>query len=168
LSENEAPPRAWLRVDTPYAGYADSVVADIARIAAASSGRALFARVRASGHSVLIEKPAPTGAPNAYVRPVDLRAATASGRPTGDTDASGGPVLGAGGGSDCVIAYDPKDWPSPTDPASPASDIMLVDLLHQALAQLTGAAEPLRYQTGEAVSDIAAGIELYRRERKDG
>src|SRR6266849_6661762 len=108
--------RAWLRVDTPQPGYADRVVADVTRIVAAPSGRALLEQVRASGHGILIEKPAPTAVPNADVRPQSLRAATASGMPTGETDVAGRPVLGTGEGSDSIIAYDPVDWPSPLDP----------------------------------------------------
>jgi hypothetical protein len=159
---------AWLRVDTPQPGYADRVVADVTRIVAAPSGRALLEQVRDSGHGVVIEKPASTGAPNAHVQPRSLHAATASGRPTGETDAAGRPVLGTGEGCDSIIAFDPLDWPSPLDPASPPSDVMLFALLGQALAQLRGIADPLRYQTGEASADEAAQIEQYRRERRDG
>ncbi len=169
MSERAAPAaRAWLRVDTPHAGYADRVVADVTRLAGTASGRALLERVRDSGHGVLIEMPAPVAAPNAEVRPQSLRAATAAGVPTGETDADGRPVLGIGGGSDCIIAFDPLDWPSPLDPASPPSDVMLFGLLAEALGQLRGMAEPLRYGAGETGADALAGIEQYRRERRDG
>jgi hypothetical protein len=166
MSERTA--RAWLRVDTPQPGYADRVVADVTRIVAAPSGRALLEQVRDSGHGVLIEMPAPIAAPNAHVRPGSLHAATATGRPTGETDAAGRPVLGTGEGCDSIIAFDPLDWPSPLDPASPPSDVMLFTLLGQALAQLRGTADPLQYQAGEASADEAVKVEQYRRERKDG
>lgn len=167
-AERPAGPRTWLRVDTPQPGYADRVVADVTRLAATASGRALLEQVRDSGHGVLIEMPAPIAAPNAHVQPRSLHTATASGRPTGETDAAGRHVLGTGEGSDSVIAFDPLDWPSPLDPASPPSDVMLFALLGQALAQLRGTADPLRYQAGEVSADEAAQIEQYRRERKDG
>jgi hypothetical protein len=166
MSERAAP--AWLRVDTPQPGYADRVVADVTRVVAVPSGRALLEQVRDSGHGVLIEKPALVGAPNAHVRPQSLRAATASGVPTGEIDAAGRPVLGTGEGSDSIIAYEPLDWPSPLDPDSPSSDVMLFALLGQALAQLRGTAEPLRYQMGEMAPGDAAEIERYQRERGDG
>ncbi len=166
----QAPPaaQAWLRVDTPQPGYAERVVADVTRIVGTASGRVLLEQVRASGHGILIEKPAPTGTPNADVRPQDLRAATAFGAPTGATDTDGRPVLGTGEGADSIIAFDPLDWPNPLDPASPPSDVMLFGLLVQALDQLRGTADPARYGAGETDAATTAGVGQYRHERKDG
>src|SRR5437773_11310195 len=98
-------PVAWLRVATPYPGYADAVVADISRIVATPSGRALLEAVRASGRSVLIERPSVRDPPNAGVQPQD-----------------GGAASAAGAGSDCTLTYEPAQWPNPIHPPSQTSD----------------------------------------------
>jgi hypothetical protein len=161
-------PTAWLRIDTAEAGYADTVVADLARIVATPSGRSMLEQVRASGRSILIEKPVRFDPPNADVRPRDLRAATDVVYPTGETDADGRPVLGTGEGSDCLVTYDPADWPNPTNHASPPSDVMLFGLLYQALIYLDGAAEPLQYHAGLAAADETEEVVRYRQERDGG
>ncbi len=158
----------WLRVATAEAGYAGNVVADITRITRTACGRALVRQILASGHGVLIDKPAATDPPNASVRPQALRAATAPGVATGMTDASGRSVLGAGGGSDCIIAYDPRQWPNPIFPAAPPSDVLLFAMLHQALAQLCGTADLLRDAAVDAVATDAAAVVNYRQERDRG
>jgi len=163
-----APSPAWLRVAMPHPGYADGVVANLTRIAGTPCGRAMLEQVRASGHGVVIEKPAPTNPPNAHVRSQDPRAATAPGRSTGESDADGRPVTGTGGGADIVVAYDPNNWPSPIDRASPASDVMLFSLLCRGLGLLRGTADPTWQQSGEMSADEAAQVEQYRRERGNG
>ena len=136
-------PVAWLRVATPYPGYADAVVADISRIVATASGRAVFEAVRASGHSVLIERPSVRDPPNAAVQP----------QPGGED------------GRDCTITYEPAQWPNPIHPPSQTSDVMLFRLLRQALAPLQGRAEPGGGQEGGATADETAAVERYLRER---
>jgi hypothetical protein len=149
-------PAAWLRVDTPYPGYADAVVADLTAIVATASGRAVLEEVRASGRSVLIERPSVLDPPNAAVRPQDPSGVSAPGAPTG-------------GGCDCTITYDPGQWPNPIHPPAQTSDVMLFRLLRQALAPLQGrgepGAEPGRDQDGGAAGDEAGAVERYLSER---
>ena len=164
-SDTSTGPIAWLRVDAPEAGYADTVVADLARIVATPSGRTVLERVRASGHSILIEKPVHRDPPNADVRPRDLRAATAVLYPTGETDADRRALSGTGEGSDCVVTYNPADWPNPTDRISPSSDVMLFRLLQKSLAYLEGAAEPLQLYADLPDPDETGYVALYRQER---
>lgn len=146
-----AEPAAWLRVATPYPGYADAVVADISRIVATASGRAVFEAVRASGHSVLIERPSVRDPPNAAVQP----------QPPGER--------GGGGGCDCTIIYEPAQWPNPIHPPSETSDVMLFRLLHQALPPLQGRgydpADPEGDRGGSAAESENAAVERYLRER---
>ena len=150
MSDNSSPsqvaaePVAWLRVATPYAGYADAVVADISRVVATPSGRAVLEAVRASGRSILIERPSLRDPPNAWVQPQD--------------------------GGDCTITYEPAQWPNPIHPPSQTSDVMLFRLLCQALAPLHGGAEPGGGQDGGGqegggAADETAAVERYLRER---
>jgi hypothetical protein len=138
-----AEPVAWLRVATPYAGYADAVVADISRIVATPSGRAVLEQVRASGRSVLIERPSVRDPPNAWVQPLD--------------------------GGDCTITYEPAQWPNPLHPESETSDVMLFRLLRQALAPLQGkgtpTGDPAAEPGGGEAADISAAVVRYLRER---
>jgi hypothetical protein len=147
-----AEPVAWLRIATPYAGYADAVVADISRIVATASGRAVLEAVRASGRSVLIERPSVRDPPNAGVQPHDSGAASAAGGR-------------GGGGSDCTITYEPAQWPNPIHPPSQTSDVMLFRLLRQALAPLQGKGDPGGEQDGAMAAAEAAAVERYLRER---
>ncbi len=156
--------RDWLLVDATDPTYGDRVVADLTDIVGTASGRSLLRRVRSNGRLVRIERPDPTDPPNAWVRPEDLPAAAASGNPTGEGQGRG-PVVGAGTGSDSVVAYDPADWPSPIDPASPPSDAMLFALLQEACHQTEGNADPALYATCAEALYRAAEVERYLSER---
>lgn len=128
-------PNAWLRVATPEPGYADCVVADIGRIVRSQAGRRLLEQIRDSGHDVLIEMPsAPLDPPNAWVQPRDLAGAV------------------NGGGTDCSVFYDPRQWPNAASAVVKSSDVLLYNLLLHALAQLRGIA------TSQPDQDGAAGL----------
>jgi hypothetical protein len=129
---------AWLRVETPYAGYADAVVADLTRLAATPSGRALLEQIRASGKSILIGRPAVLDPPSAAVQ-----------------------AIGADGG--CRLCYEPRQWPNPIHPTSRTSDAMLFVLLRHTLALLRGAEEPAP-DPAAAEAEVAR----YLSERDDG
>jgi hypothetical protein len=137
----------WLVVARAEPGYAESVVMDMSRIGGTGSGRALLERIRDSGHSVTIQKPDPIDPPNAWVRPQDRHAA---------------------GGSDCVVVYDPRQWPNPAQLGVPSSDVLLFAILHQAVGQLVGTANLLREQAGETVAMDSEALADYRRERDNG
>lgn len=158
----------WLKIGIAEAGFADRVVADIMAVVRTPSGRALFERLKASGRIVHIEKPALRDPPNASATPHDLRAAIAAGRSTGTADAAGQPIVGAGGGSDCTIAYDPRQWPSPIHPNSPTSDVLLLTLFQQALAHVTGSAAAVEGLASDAAALETEAIAQYRRERRLG
>jgi hypothetical protein len=143
----------WLQITIAEAGYADSVVADVMRLVGTRSGRVLFDALGASGRRVTIEKPAVLDPPNAVVRRRDLHAATA-----GDRD----------GGSDCVIAYDPRQWPNPTQPAVPASDVLLFALFREALSHVRGRAALADDRAGEALAFGDDEIATYAKERTHG
>lgn len=159
------PSSGWLRVATPEPGFADRVVADMTRIAATATGRALLKQIRRSGHCVLIEKPDAIDPPNASVRPHDLRAATARGVATAPGESGTPPVLGTGNGSNCIIAYDPRQWPNPLHNEVPASDVLLFSLLSRALVQLRGMADLARDRTDQIVLTECDDVSQYRRER---
>jgi hypothetical protein len=163
-------PRAhdWLLVDAADPTYVDAVVSKLTHIMGVPSGRALLRRVYETGRSVTIGRPDPTDPPNAWVRPADLRAATAAGKPTGETSGRDEPVVGTGTGSDSIVAYEPADWPSPTDPASPVSDAMLFALLQEACRQIEGTAEPSLYRTGGQPLYETAEVGRYQSEHGRG
>jgi hypothetical protein len=149
-------------------GYAGRVVADVTQIAGTASGRLLLERIRASGHRVVIEKPAETDPLNASVRPDDLRAAIARGVATGETDAGGQAMVGSGAGSDCIVTYDPRQWPNPVHPAVPSSDALLFAMLNEALAQLRGEAQARFDRAGDTLATDTEAVARYRRELGDG
>jgi len=159
------PASGWLRVTTPEPGYADRVVGDMTRIAGTAAGRALLRQIRRSGRCVLIEQPGAIDPPNALVRPRDLRAATAPGTAVGPAEAGAPALLGTGDGSDCVVAYDPRQWPNPVHPAVPTSDVLLFALLSQALVHLRGIADLARERAREAPMTESEAAMQYRRER---
>ena len=147
--------------------FADHVVADYARICRSPHGQALIRSLHAAGKTVTIQKPdAPTDPPNAWTRPDDPQAATAAGKPTGETDAQGNPVLGTGNGSNTTVNYIPSDWPSPTDRDSPPSDVMLYAQLRQAESQTRGVDDPAKRATGQPLADEKNDVERYKRERE--
>lgn len=173
MSEDRAKRRAdagtgRLRIATPEAGYAGNVVADLTRITGTPSGRALIRQIRAGSHSILIEKPAAGGLPNATLRPHALQAATAPDAAAGIAEASGRAAPGPGDGSDCIIAYDPRQWPNSIHPAVPSSDVLLFAMLRQALDQLRGTADLQHDAAGGTTATEAAEVAIYRREREDG
>jgi hypothetical protein len=125
-----------LRVNPADPRFADAVLADIRRIRATSSGRALFRRLLESGCTVTIDKPQPpTNPPNAWTR-----LATPDRR------------------DDVVIAYDPADWPEPGALGAPPGDVVLFGRLLDAAEMASGAAE-------DSDTGAAADMEAYLRER---
>jgi hypothetical protein len=159
--------RDWLLVDATDPSYGDRVVADLTDIVSTGSGRALLRRLRVSGRVVRVERPDPTDPPNAWVRPENVLAATAAGEPT-STSPAGGAAVGTGAGSDSIVGYDPADWPSPINPASLASDAVLLALLQEACRQTEGSAKPTHYGASTEALCSAAEVELYQRERRGG
>jgi hypothetical protein len=124
-----------LRVNPADARFADAVLADIRRIRATTTGRALFRRLLEAGCSVTIDKPLPpTNPPNAWTR-----LATQDRR------------------DDVMIAYDPADWPEPAALGAPPSDVVLFGRLLDAVAMATAAEAS---DTG-----TPAEMEAYLRER---
>jgi hypothetical protein len=145
----------WLVVARAEPGYAEAVVKDMSRIAKTASGRAVLERIRASGHSVQIQKPDAVDPPNAWVRPHD-------------PDASRPAMARSGHGSDCIVAYDPRQWPNPAHPSVGSSDVLLFTMLREALDHLLGTADVSRREAGPAVvpdDEVVAG---YQRERDNG
>jgi len=129
----------WLLIETPEPGYAGSVASLVAAIAGARAGRSLLERIRATGVPLRIERPTPrTDPPNAWARL----------RNTGD--------VGAG----IVVAYDPADWPNPTQHDAPAKDVVLFRLFEHALALASGTAS-----SEAAEPTVSAIMETYLRER---
>jgi hypothetical protein len=118
----------WLRIDSPAAGYASSVVTVVARISRTRSGRAILEHLRASGGSFKIERPDP---------PTDPRNAWIRRREAID-----------GGGTEIVIAYDPADWPNPAQLDQRPSDEVLFGLFEDALMMATGAEVPNEPRAG--------------------
>jgi hypothetical protein len=145
----------WLVVTRAEPGYAEAVVKDMSRIAKTASGRAVLERIRASGHAVQIQKPDAVDPPNAWVRP---HAA----------DANAPPRTGAGRGSDCIVAYDPRQWPNPAHASVGSSDVLLFTMLREALDHLLGTADPPHGQAGPAVVADDAVVAGYLRERDNG
>jgi hypothetical protein len=129
----------WLLIDAPGPGYAGSVASLVASISRTRSGRTLLERLRASGSPIRIERPSPqTNPPNAWARL----------RNTGD--------IGAG----IVVAYDPANWPNPTQRDAPAKDVVLFRLFEHALALASGTAS-----SEAAEPTVSAMMESYLRER---
>jgi hypothetical protein len=135
---------AWLQVATPEPGYADCVVADIGRIVRSNAGRKLLEQIRDSGRNIMIEKPYQIDPPNAWVHPRDLAAAI------------------AGGGSDCTITYDPRQWPNAVHVSVKSSDVLLYNLLLNALTQLRGAADVREAPDGSAGLVHLENLQDYR------
>jgi hypothetical protein len=129
----------WLTIDAPGPGYAGSIASLVASISRTRSGRTLLERLRASGSPIRIERPSPqTNPPNAWARL----------RNTGDVRAG------------IVVAYDPADWPNPTQHDAPPKDAVLYRLFEHALALASGTA------SSEAVEPtVSAMMETYLRER---
>jgi hypothetical protein len=128
-----SPPQ--LRVNPADARFADAVLADIRRIRATTTGRALFRRLLEAGCSVTIDKPLPpTNPPNAWTR-----LATQDRR------------------DDVMIAYDPADWPEPAALGAPPSDVVLFGRLLDAVAMATAA--------DASDTGTPAEMEAYLRER---
>jgi len=99
----------------------------------------LLERLRASGGPIRIERPSPqTNPPNAWARL----------RNSGDV------------GAEIVVAYDPADWPNPTQPDAPAKEVVLFRLFEHALALASGTAS-----SEAAESTVSAIMETYLRER---
>jgi hypothetical protein len=146
-----------LQVDARERDFAERVVIDVNRIARTECGRALLGGIHRSGRSVLIIPPDRTQPPNAAVVPQDEPA------PPGASDAR---HAGPGPGSDCLVAYDPADWPCPAMPDSPRSDEMLFALLTHAQSVLAGAADRSLYARGEVPTIEHAACARYRRERE--
>jgi hypothetical protein len=133
------PKAQWLLIDAPEPGYAGSVANLVASIARTRSGRTVLERIRASGIPVRIERPTPrTDPPNAWAR---LRHA-------GDT------------GAGMIIAYDPVDWPNPTQRDAPAKDVVLFRLFEHVLALASGTAP-----SDITEPSVSAMMEAYLRER---
>jgi hypothetical protein len=129
----------WLLIDTPGPGYAGSVASLVAAIAGTRAGRSLLERIRATAVPLRIEQPSPqTNPPNAWARL----------RNTGD--------IGAG----IVVAYDPADWPNPTQHDAPAKDVVLFRLFEHALALASGTGS-----SEGAEPTVSAMMESYLRER---
>jgi hypothetical protein len=129
----------WLLIDTPGPGYAGSVASLVAAIAGTRAGRSLLESIRGTAVPLRIERPSPrTDPPNAWARL----------RNTGD--------VGAG----IVLAYDPADWPSPTQHDAPAKDVVLFRLFEHALSLASGTAS-----TEAAETAVSAIMETYLRER---
>ena len=133
------PDQQWLLIDAPGPGYAGSVASLVAGISRTQSGRTLLERLRASGCPIRIERPSPpTNPPNAWARL----------RNTGDIRAG------------IVVAYDPADWPNPTQHDAPAKDVVLFRLFEHALGLASGTAP------SEATErTVSATMEAYLRER---
>jgi hypothetical protein len=145
----------WLVVTRAEPGYAEAVVKDMSRIAKTASGRAVLERIRASGRSVEIQKPDAVDPPNAWVRPHDAHA-------------NAPPKAGDGRGSDCIVAYDPRQWPNPAHPSVGSSDVLLFTMLREALDHLLGTADLSHGQAGPAVVADDSVVAGYQRERDNG
>lgn len=158
----------WLKIGVAEAGFADRVVADVMAIVRTPLGRAIFEGLKASGRIVHIEKPTLADPPNAWAKPHDARAALLPGQSTGTVDAAGQPIVGAGGGSDCTIAYDPRQWPSPIHSDSVPSDVLLLTLFFQALAYAAGQAAAVEGFVGDEATLVNEAIAHYRRESELG
>jgi hypothetical protein len=128
-----------LRLNPADPRFADAVFADIHKIRASATGRAVFRRLLEAGASVTIDKPLPpTDPPNAWTRLVDP----------------------ARGGGDTMIAYDPADWPERPGLAALPSDVVLFGRLLDAVALASGSAVAQPPDSG-----VPAEMEAYLRER---
>ncbi len=157
--------RDWLLVEADDTAHAEGVLAALCDIFATRAGRAMLRALYASGRAARIARPAPTSPPNASARPADLAAATAAGRPTGQTAPDGAPLLGTGAGSDSLIAFDAADWPNPTAPQWASADALLFALLAEAARQVQGAAEPLGFVEAAAAEAAGEALAHYLAER---
>lgn len=93
--------------------FVDAVLTDLMRITATSAARELLRKVYYDGYAIMIEKPdPPTDPPNAWVETNRIEGTT-----------------------ELVITYDPADWPCPAHPDSPASDVLLSQLLREMFNQ---------------------------------
>ncbi len=138
--------RGRLLVAKAWPRYADDIVIALTRMVHTPSGRALFAGIAGSGHTLSIRPPAHTDPPNAIIQPLDLAAA-------------------AGTGSDVVIAFDAADWPNAAAPQLPTVDAALFVLFSQALPALRGTADPAAYAEASAVEAEALSLARYLGER---
>ena len=141
--------RDWLLIDAEDPSFGDRVVRDLTRLVGTPSGRALLARARASGRALRVVAPEQTDPPNAWVQ------------------AGLGPAAPAleAVPTECVIAFDPVDWPSPIDAASPASDVVLFALLHEACEQGQTGAKPAPQPPGVEALYCRAEVQNYQQER---
>jgi hypothetical protein len=143
--------RDWLLIDAEDPSFGDRVVRDLTRLVGTPSGRALLARARASGRALRVVPPEQTDPPNAWIQAGLGQSAAALGAvPT-----------------ECVIAFDPVDWPSPIDAASPASDVVLFALLHEACGQGLTGAKPAPHPPGVEAIYRRAEVQHYQWERGD-
>ena len=132
----------WLKIDTPFAGYAGEVATLVSRIARTQAGRAVLEGMRASGGSVRIQPPErPTNPPNAWARP---------------TEAEGE------GAREVVVFYDPGDWRGETSTATPPAEEVLFGLLEDSVMMLNGALIPR-----EPEADPTPAMMKFRQERAD-
>lgn len=156
-----------LRVEASESGYADAVLADLVRVASTPSGYAIIADLRMAGRTVTIKRTyPPVDPPNAWTSPDDLAACTLAGKPSGQTDKSGNPILGSGLGSNTTIFYLPADWPSPTDARSSTSDVLLYQMLLQACDQMRGVQDLSTTPLGEVPAVEAAAVIQFLNERR--
>lgn len=133
--------------------FVTDVVRDLGRIVHSPEGEEVIRQGDALGHRLVIVKPDPPTEPtNGWVIPHDLVAATARGIALSREEAEGGPKWGTGTGCGSTIAYDPADWPSPSDPHSPSSDAVLMIMLRQANRNAAGASEPTAPDWGQSAS----------------
>jgi hypothetical protein len=124
------------RADQPYAG---EVVIWLTRLRDAPVGAALIDRLADRVPDVIIRKPEPTDPPNAWIEPGDAAAI------------AGGP------GCACLVHFDPRDWPSPADPAGRPPDVILYAMLQQAERLQCGGADALHADPSPAMrQDLAA------------
>lgn len=126
-----------LRIVSDDMRFVADVVGELGRIVYAPQGEEVLRRGDALGRPVMINKPEPpTAPPNAWIVPDDLRAATAAGKPTGERDTAGNPILGTGAGCGSTIAYDPADWAAGDGARSPVA--VLQRMLEEANMNATG------------------------------
>lgn len=130
--------------------FVTDVVGDLGRIVHSSEGEEVIRQGDVLSHRLVIVKPdPPTEPPNGWVIPDDLEAATAAGTAIRRDEAEGGPKWGTGTGCGSTIAYDPADWPRPSDPHSPSSDAVLMIMLRQANRNAAGASDPTAPDWGD-------------------
>jgi hypothetical protein len=158
-----------LRVDPGDFVFAQRVVRDLGRIMAKPQGAELLRRAEQAGHPVLIAKPfAMTAPPNAWIVPDDLHAATAAGKPTGEHDAAGNPLLGSGAGCGSTIVYDPADWAAAEGGWLPSAQTVLQRMLEEATMNATGSSAGASESPATPSGEGTAGLRLQCRPGKSG